>query len=154
MMTRAQKIYAAVLAVLGLIGLASQIAMAFLKYYQAPSQELLLIGRLGDIAFWAAFGCGLLMFVLQRIGVLPTVKNDAYGQASSQGPTRSFRFRNIAIWIVIALVLVFAFNLSRGDRKPSPVVDMVVNLFPMLLLIGVWFIISRMVRKRPSDNSQ
>jgi hypothetical protein len=110
MITRAQKIYATVLAVLGLIGVASQIAVAFLKYDQAPSREVLLIGQLGDIAFWATVGCGLFMFVLQRIGVLPTVKNDAFSQALSQVPARRFRFRNLAIWIVIAVALVFAFN--------------------------------------------
>lgn len=156
-MTRAQKIYVAILGFLGLIWLGSQIAAAILEYSQGPSAEAVLVEKLGSVALAAIIACALFMLVLQRIGILPTVKNEALNAAFSQyRKSGVFRFRDIALWIIVALVLVFFFNLFQGDKpadQSGPLMNIFINVFPMVLLIGVWLIVMRrMMSQRKHDD--
>src|SRR5581483_8843582 len=100
-----------------------------------------------------------LAIVLQRLGILPTVTMNS--GAVSTPATRVPHIRNFAIWIVVALLLVFLFNLFQGQngptRAPAPnngapsLEAILINWFPMLLLIGVWIFIMRRMTVKKND---
>jgi ATP-dependent Zn protease len=75
------------------------------------------------------------------------------------------RLRNIALWVVIALLLVFLFNLFQGTHPrgnaspppaaPNPMPDLLaifINWFPMLLIFGVWLFFLRQMKARQGNN--
>ena len=73
--------------------------------------------------------------------------------------------KRLALWIVIALALVFLFNFFQGSRpsghaNPPPTVSapmpdllaIFINWFPMLLIFGVWiFFLRQFQAKKDKD---
>ncbi|HEY8255624.1 MAG TPA: hypothetical protein VIG39_13335, partial [Rhizomicrobium sp.] len=126
-LTMAQKLYlAALLAAAGAwIGL--QIGIPIYEYNHGKSALTVLLAHLSNVALLAALGVIAIGFVLQSVGVLPTAWRGAQPASSSFGwaVTPMGRLRNIALWVVIALLLVFLFNLfqgthPRGNASPPP----------------------------------
>lgn len=65
--------------------------------------------------------------------------------------------KNLALWIVVALVLVLFFNLVQGQKDGrGPMSDnmanLLINWLPMMLIVGVWiFFLVRMNAKKRKD---
>ena len=139
----------------------SLLVVPIAEYIQGPTPQSKLIQKLGTVAAVAAAAWGVLALLLQHIGILPAAKTDVPIVNRAPG----FKIRNFAIWIVIALLLVFLFNLFQGQNGPTPapapapnngapsLEAILINWFPMLLLIGVWIFIMRrmMVKKNDED---
>jgi hypothetical protein len=61
----------------------------------------------------------------------------------------NFSWKSLLPWIVIAVTLVFFFNwapqLEKTMALPHVLTQIIINWFPMLLLVGVWvYFLSRM----------
>jgi len=154
-LSRAQAIILTTLATIGLLYLAILVAGPVLEYLHGPSPETILLHRLADIGPAVLIFAGLAIALLQRMGILPAAKNNA----GSESPAGAMRLRNLAIWIVIALLLVFMFNFFQGNghANPAPAVSapligIFINWFPMLLIIGVWFYFVRKMRVNKNRN--
>jgi hypothetical protein len=159
----AQKAYLAVLLAVGSAWLALAIGVPIYEYGHGKSALTALLAHVADILKFAVFGIAMLAWVLQRTGILPTVQtNPALGSAMS--PVS--RLRNIVLWMVIALLLVFLFNLFQGTGvkghsaqsvHPAPaqnadLMSMFINLFPILLIGVVWiFFVFRFQAKKNKD---
>jgi hypothetical protein len=159
-LSRTQAIIVATLATVGLIYMAILVAAPVLEYLHGPSPETVLLHRLAGIGPAALMFVGFCIVILQLIGVIPTVKRDA-----TQTPQLAavFRLRNLAIWIVIALLLVFLFNLFQGTGKNAghasnvaqsgdTLLGVILNWLPLLLLIGVWIFFLRQMRANKNRN--
>lgn len=60
-----------------------------------------------------------------------------------------FHWKSLAFWIVVAVLLVFLFNMFQHGATPMgqshDMTQIIINWFPMLLLIGVWvYFLNRM----------
>jgi hypothetical protein len=160
-LTMAQKVYlAALLAAAGAwIGL--QIGIPIYEYNHGKSPLTELLAHMSNVFLLAGLGIVGVGFALQSIGVLPTAWRGAQPAASS-----GWVVRNFALWIVIALLLVFLFNLFQGGHPrgnvspppaagPAPVPDLLVifiNWFPMLLIFGVWLFFLRQMKARQGNS--
>jgi hypothetical protein len=154
-LSRVQAIMLATLATIGLLYLAILVAGPVLEYLHGPSPETTLLHKLADIGPAALIFIGLMIALLQRMGILPAAKINA----GSESPAGGMRLRNLVIWIVIALLLVFMFNFFQGNghanSAPSvspPLMGVFVNWFPMLLIVGVWFYFVRKIRVNKNRN--
>jgi hypothetical protein len=168
-LTTAQKVYlAALLAAAGAwIGL--QIGIPVYEYNHGKSPLTALLAHLSDVSLLAGLAIIAIGFAVQSVGVLPTAWRGAQQPTSSFGwpiaPMGSLR--NLAIWIVIALLLVFLFNLFSGGHPSghanppppaAPPVEMpsllaiFINWFPMLLIFGVWLVFLRQMKARQGNN--
>ena len=159
-LSRAQSIVTATTVTLVVLYLGVVIAGPVLEYLHGPSPETVLLNRLieaGPIALAVLF---IAVLIMQRIGVLTMRFQNPANYQSTPGNT----LRNLSIWIVVALLLVFLLNLFQGANKPSAptpnippntVFGLLVNVFPILLLIGAWiFFLRRMYRSRnPPDST-
>lgn len=170
-LTIAQKIYLAALLTAAGAWLSLEIGVPIYEYDHGKSALTALLAHLANIAMWAALGLVALGWVLQSLGILPMPRRDASPSAPPGGaPFRSVR--NLILWIVIALLLVFLFNLFQTDGghrppvhapTPAPVpaaapdqLDMLslfINWFPMLLIFGVWVFFFRRMQGRGGNNS-
>jgi len=159
-LSRTQAIIVASLATLGLIYIAILVAAPVLEYLHGPGPETVLLHRLAGIGPAALIFVCFCIVILQLIGVIPTVKRDTT-QTPQSGAV--FRLRNLAIWIVIALLLVFLFNLFQGTGKNAGHVSnvaqngdqwvgVIINWLPFLLLIGVWIFFLRQMQANKNRN--
>jgi len=168
-LTIAQKVYlAALLAAAGAwIGL--QIGVPIYEYNHGKSPLTALLAHLSNVSLLAGFGIIAIGFALQSVGVLPTAWRGAQQETPSFGwaGTPMWGLRNLAIWVVIALLLVFLFNLFQGTHPrgnavppppaaaPTPMPDLLaifINWFPMLLIFGVWLVFLRQMQARQRNN--
>jgi hypothetical protein len=167
-LTMAQKVYlAALLAAAGAwIGL--QIGIPVYEYNHGKSALTALLAHLSDVSLLAGLGIIAIGFVLQSVGILPTAWRGAQPETSSFGwaATPMWGLRNLAIWVVIALLLVFLFNLFQGGHPggnagpppaaaPTPMPDLLaifINWFPMLLIFGVWVFFLKQMKARQGNN--
>jgi len=167
-LTIAQKVYlAALLAAAGAwIGL--QIGIPVYEYNHGKSPLTALLSHLSDVSLLAGLGIIAIGFVLQSMGILPTVWSGGQPETSSFGwaGTPMWRLRTLALWVVIALLLVFLFNLFQGGHPkgnaspppaaaPTPMPDLLaifINWFPMLLIFGVWLFFLRQMKARQGNN--
>ncbi len=135
-----------------------QLIPPILKHVHSPyaglSAELAHGAELGLPAFV------LIASILVQMGVLPSARANRDIQTPSV-----FRLRNVVVWIVIALVMVFLFNLfqaSPGGHTVAPAghpaqsanspIALLINWFPMLLIAGLWFFfMSRSQAKKNKD---
>ncbi|HET7083368.1 MAG TPA: hypothetical protein VFI23_01250 [Rhizomicrobium sp.] len=158
-LTIAQKIYLAVLLTFAGLWLGLQVGLPIYEYSHGKSALTALLASLSTIFLAAVFAIVVLGWVLQGMGILPATRRDPQPDAPfgwSMSPVG--RLRNLAIWIVIALVLVFLFNFfqSGGPHKmQSPdlaqvqtpdLMGIFINWFPMLLIFGVWVFFLRKMR--------
>ena len=124
-----------------------QLVPPILRYLHSP-----FAGLSADLAHGAEIGLPALFLIagiLIQMGILPSAPR-------SQGLQKSpaSRLRNLALWVVIALLMVFLFNLFQGTgshshpvaqhvgqqaAQPDGLVGLLINWFPMLLIAGVWF---------------
>jgi branched-subunit amino acid ABC-type transport system permease component len=165
-LTISQKVYlAALLAVAGAC-LGLEIGVPIYEYNYGRSALTVLLAHLATVLLLAGLGVAVIGWVLQSMGILPVVRRDPQ-PATSLGRVVSpvGGLRNLAIWIVIAMVLVVFFNLLQGtggggkkspDLAPTPMPDLVsvvINWFPMLLIFGVWIYFFRQMKGRQGDNT-
>lgn len=167
-LTVAQKVYlAALLAAAGAwIGL--QIGVPVYEYNYGKSPLTALLAHMSNVSLFAALGVIAIGFVLQSVGILPTAWRGAQPETAAFGWAGGpiGRLRNITLWIVIALVLAFLFNLLQGGHpngsasppptaSPSPMPDLLavfINWFPMLLIFCVWAFFLRQMKVRQRNN--
>jgi hypothetical protein len=139
-LTLAQKIYLGVL--LGLVGawLGLELGAVLYEYSHGKNALTALLLQLAAIMKYAILGAGALAWVLQRTGILPAPQAADPALARSAGPMN--RLRTLALWIVIALLLVFLFNLFQGSRSHAPrtgdPTTILIEWFPLLLVVVVW----------------
>ena len=151
--TRAQNIVLATLGTLALLYVAALIGGPVLEYLHGPSPETVLLKKLTDIGPIALVFVGVVVLILQRIGVLPTIR---FQSVSTNPPTPAKTLRNLAIWIVIALFLVFLFNFLQATGTPalqdkgSPL-SLLAGIFPVLLFIGIWILFLRQMHRRANN---
>lgn len=168
-LTGAQKIYLAALLAAAAAWLGLEIGVPVYEYDHGKSAFTALLAHLANISMWAALGLVALGWVLQSLGILPMPRRDASPSAPpGAAPFRSVR--NLILWIVIALLLVFLFNLFQTDgthRPPVPaptpapaaapdqldMLSLFINWFPMLLIFGVWIFFFRRMQGRGGNNS-
>jgi hypothetical protein len=151
-LTPAQKIYTAVLLAAVTVWLALAIGVPAYEYAHGKNALTALLEQIKSITGYAVAGVGLLAWLLQRIGVLPVVQPNPAVTASVGGPVS--RLRTLAFWIVIALLLVFLFNLFQGSKSSGNdrMVNLFITYFPMALIAGVWiFFLMRMNAKKKRD---
>jgi len=165
-LTIAQKVYLAALLAAAAAWIGLQIGIPIYEYSHGKSALTALLAHLSDVALLAGFGIIVIGFALQSVGVLPTAWRGAQPTTSSFGwaGTAVGRLRNIAIWIVIALLLVFLFNLFQGGHPsgnaspppaPAPMpglMAILINWFPMLLIFGVWLVFLKQMQARRGNN--
>ena len=137
-----------------------QLVPPILRYMHSP-----FAGLSADLAHGAEIGLPALFLIagiLIQMGVLPSAPRGPDSQKSSV-----YRLRNLALWIVIALLMVFLFNLFQGTgpsghqpvqhagQQGAPhdsLIGLLINWFPMLLIAGVWlFFMSRFQAKKNKD---
>jgi hypothetical protein len=148
----AQKIYTAVLLIVVTAWLALKVGVPAYEYGHGKSALTALLDQTASVMGYAVAGLAILAWLLQRIGVLPTVQPDPATAAAVGSPVA--RLRNLALWIVIALLLVLLFNLFQGPKGGSNdhVVDLVVTYLPIALIVVVWiFVMMRMSAKKKKD---
>jgi hypothetical protein len=139
-LTPAQKIYLGVL--LGLVGawLGLELGAVLYEYGHGQNALTALLLQLAAIMKFGILGVAALAWVLQRTGILPTPQAADPALARSAGPMN--RLRTLALWIVIALLLVFLFNLFQGSRGHAPrtgdPTTILIEWFPLLLVVVVW----------------
>ena len=134
-----------------------QLIPPILKYVHSPYA-----GLSAELAHGAELGLPALVLIaglLVQMGILPSVQRGSDVQRTSMTG-----LKRLALWIVIALVLVFLFNFFQG-RHPSghanppptasPLPDLMVlfiNWFPLLLIFGVWlFFLRQFQAKKDKD---
>ena len=166
-LTNAQKIYLAALLAAAGAWLGLEIGVPVYEYDHGKSALTALLAHLATIAMWAALGLVALGWVLQSLGILPMPRRDAAPSvAPGAAPFRSVR--NLILWIVIALLLVFLFNLFQSDGRhpvhapasvPAAAQDqpdllaLLINWFPMVVIFGVWIFFFRRMQGRGGNNS-
>ena len=169
-LTIAQKIYlAALLAVAG-AWLGLQVGVPIYEYSYGKSELTALLSHLSWIMLLAAVGIAALGWILQSMGILPVVQREAHATTPFPlgiGPVGGLR--NLAIWIVIAALLVILFNLfdsgggDPGNTVPVPaptpeqmpsLMSIFINWFPMLLIFGVWVFFLRQMRVRQNNDTE
>jgi hypothetical protein len=139
-LTPAQKIYLGVL--LGLVGawLGLELGAVLNEYGHGKSALTALLLQLAAIMKFAILGVAALAWILQRTGILPTPQAIDPALVRSAGPMN--RLRNLALSIVIALLLVFLFNLFQGGKGHSSQngdpIAILIEWFPLLLVVFVW----------------
>jgi hypothetical protein len=153
-LSTAQKIYAAVVMVIAVAWLGLGLGLPAYEYSYGKSELTTLLKQVAAALQYALFGAVILAWLLQRIGVLPTVQPDP---ALDRMVNPAGRVRNLAIWIVIALALVFFFNLMENKKAGHGAVgqgaiDLFINYFPMLLIAGIWiFFMAQFQKKKKKD---
>jgi hypothetical protein len=148
----AQKIYTGVLLTAVVLWLGMKLGVPAYEYAHGKSALTVLLSQITSILGYAVIGLGMLAWLLQRIGVLPTVQPSP-GTAAAAGSSVA-RLRNLALWIVIALLLVVLFNLFQGTKNGSDdrTVNLIITYFPVALIAGVWiFFMVRMSAKKKRD---
>jgi hypothetical protein len=165
-LTIAQKVYlAALLAVAG-AWLGLELGVPIYEYNYGKSGLTALLSHLSPILLAAGVGIVIIGFVLQGMGILPTVLPDP-GRTVPVASVRGIgNLRNLAIWIFIALLLVFLFNLFQGNDggnkaqssnvAPAQNFDLMtilINWFPMLLIFGVWAFFLRKMQAQQGKNT-
>jgi hypothetical protein len=164
-LTNAQKIYLSALLLVAGAWLGLELGVPAYEYAHGKSELTALLEHAAAVLKYAVLGIVLLAWLLQRIGVLPIVKPDP---ALDRMVNPAGRLKNLAIWIVIALLLVFLFNLFQGGGNktlvpastsaPAPtqssdlLLTMFINWFPMLLIFGVWVFFLRQMKTRQGNN--
>ena len=166
-LTTAQKIYLAALLTAAGAWIGSQIGIPVYEYNHGKSPLTALLAHLSNVSLFAGLGIIAIGFVLQSVGILPAAWRGTQQETSSfgWGGTPMGRIRNITLWIVIALVLVFLFNLFQGGHPsgqanppaaaPAPMPDLLalfINWFPMLLIFVVWAFFLRQMKTRQGNN--
>ena len=153
-LSTAQKIYTATVVMILVAWLSLLIGVPIYKYVHGDSELAALLEHLTAVLQYGLFGVVVLGWLLQRIGVLPVVQTDP---ALNQLASPVARLRNLAIWIVIALVLVFLFNLMQGTKPGQGAVDgrtidLLTDYFPMVLIAGVWiYFVVQFQKKKKKD---
>jgi hypothetical protein len=155
-LTPAQKIYLGVLLGLIVAWLGLELGAVLYEYSHGKSPFTALLLQLADIMKFAIPGVAALTWMLQRTGVLPTPQAADPSLRASAGPMN--RLRNLALWIVIALLLVLLFNLFQGSKGHAPQsgdpVAILVEWFPLLLVVVVWvYFLLRFQAKKNRDLS-
>ena len=143
----AQKIYTGVL--LGAVAawLLLKLGIPVYEYRHGKDALAVLLEQIATVFGFAVIGIGLVYTILQRIGVLPAVAAPAQPQASSGVR----RLRNLALWIVIALLLVLLFNLFQSGKAPvldNHATNMILEYLPLVLIAGIWVIFMLRVNAR------
>lgn len=135
-----------------------QLIPPILKYVHSPYA-----GLSAELAHGAELGLPALVLVaglLVQMGILPSVQRRQGVQRSSMTG-----LKRLALWIVIALVLVFLFNFFQGTKPGShpvqasshpienaPLFALFINWFPMLVIFGVWlFFLRQFQAKKDKD---
>src|SRR5690349_7241038 len=162
-LTIAQKIYLAVLLAVAGAWLGLQIGVPVYEYSYGKSALTALLAHLSTVFLAGAFAIAVIGWILQSMGILPMVRRDPQPTAPfGWGMSPAGRLRNLAIWVVIALLLVFLFNLFQGTggskiplpaSMPAPApaqapdwMSLLINWFPMLLIFGVWVFFFRQMK--------
>lgn len=159
-LSRAQSIVTATTVTLVVLYLGVVIAGPVLEYLHGPSPETVLLKRLTDAGSIALAVLFIAVLIMQRIGVLPTIRIQA---PAGYQPTPRKQLRNLAIWIVIALLLVFLFNFFQTAGRPpgqiqndaqnrDSMAGLIINLSPVFLLIGVWIFFLRQMQRRKNND--
>jgi hypothetical protein len=165
-LTVAQKTYFGVLLAVAATWLMLEIGVPIYEYQHGESALTALLAHIAKVLKFAFFGIVALAFVLQRIGVLPTAQaNPALENTIGYAFNPVKRLRNLAIWIVVALLLVFLFNLFQGTHPrgnvsappaaATPMPDLLtifINWFPMLLIFGIWLVFLWQMKARQGNN--
>jgi hypothetical protein len=147
-LSTAQKIYTAVIITIAVAWLGLQLGVPAYEYSHGKSAFTALLEHATAILQYALFGAIILAWLLQRIGVLPTVQPDP---ALDRMVNPKARLKYLAIWVVIALLLVFLFNLFQGTKNSGndSAIAFVINYLPIALLAGGWiFLMMRMSAKK------
>jgi len=159
-LTAAQKIYLGVLLVTAGAWLGLELGVPIYEYGHGKSAFTALLAQIASILKFAVFGVLALAWVLQSIGILPAARpGPEFERVSQRAQSPISPLRNLAIWIVIALVLVFFFNVFQGGggggnqaQNPTPqtqtldLMSILINWFPMLLIFGVWIFFFRQMK--------
>ena len=167
-LTIAQKVYLAALLAAAAAWIGLEFGIPVYEYNYGKSPLTALLAHLSNVSLLTGFAIIAIGFVLQSVGILPTAWRSAQPPASSFGwpiaPMGSLR--NLGLWVVIALLLVFLFNLFQGSHpkgnvSPPPAAPPVempsllaifINWFPMLLIFGVWLVFLRQMQARQRNN--
>ena len=130
---------------------ALQLAPPIAAYFNSTYTGFL--KQLASASYIGLLGVGLIVWLLMRTGVLPS---------SPQGTSvQPYRFSprgmvlNFLFWIVVAVVLVFFFNLAQNkDFGPldDKTLDLLTQILPFILMLGVWlFFLWRMQANKKRD---
>jgi len=160
-LTIAQKAYLGILLTVAGAWLGLEIGIPIYEYNYGKSALTALLAHLSTVLVLAGLVIAVIGWILQGMGILPMVRRDPQLTASfPSGVAPVGGLRNLAIWIVVALVLVFFFNLFQGsgaDRARGPeltqvqtpdLMSILINWFPMLLIFGVWIYFLRQMQAR------
>lgn len=166
-LTIAQKLYLAALLAVAAAWIGLQVGVPIYEYNYGKSPLTALLAHLSNVFLFAGIGIVVIGWVLQSMGILPAVWSGQQSSLFGWSGTPVGRLRNLALWIVIALVLVFVFNLVQGtggSRHPNPtpapvqapmpdLMAIFINWFPMLLIFGVWLVFLRQMKARQGNNN-
>ena len=156
-LTIAQKIYLAAWLAVAVTWLALQIGVPIYEYNYGKSALTALLAHLSSIMLFETLGIAVIGWILQGMGILPTVQREIPSTPPRLGVGPIGGLRNLAIWIVFAAVLVIFFNLfpdgsservnsvSAPERAPD-LMGIFINWFPMLMIFGVWVFFLRQMR--------
>jgi len=164
-LTMAQKVYLAALLAAAAVWIGLQIGIPVYEYNYGKGPLTALLEHLSNVFLLAGLGIAVIGFILQSMGILPTVwRGQQSTTAFGSVPSPVGRLRNLVLWIAIALLLVFLFNFFHGTSgnkapgpapAPTPMPDLLailINWFPMLLIFGVWLVFLRQMKARQGNN--
>ena len=166
-LTIAQKVYLATLLAVACTWLGLEIGIPVYEYSYGKSALTALLAQLSSVLLLAGFGIVVIGWILQGMGILPMVRRGSQPAGAMGSSVRPVSpLRNLVIWIVIAVALVFLFNLFQGTGSkshPDPVqhpvqlsnpdlLGIFINWFPLLFICGIWvFFLRRMQARQGKD---
>lgn len=151
-LSRSQKIYAGILLGMLVLCLLLKLGLPVYEYIHGKDALTTLLEQVATVLGFAVIAIGFSYTILQRIGVLPTVTPS--GAPPANGGMK--HLRNLALWVVIAILLMFLFNLSQTGGRPhrldNPTVTLIVQYLPVALIVLIWiFFALRMNAKKKKD---
>src|SRR5690348_3937566 len=116
-LTIPQKVYLAALLAVAMAWFGLQVGIPIYEYNYGKSPLTGLLAHLSNVFLAASLGIVVIGWILQSMGILPMVWRTPQSGAGLGWEILSVgRLRNLALWVVIALLLVFLFNLLHGTN--------------------------------------
>ena len=132
-----QKVFAYLMFTLMVALLVMLLAMPVMSYHYGPGNNLTaLVEQLIKSVFFGLLSMAGVSVVLRWIGYFP--RRESSTAQAAWTPSWRWFFPALVFWIVVGLALVVAFNLLPGLFHDSREMDVIVNVLPMVLLIGTW----------------
>lgn len=127
-----------------------QLGVPLAKYLHSPYAPLL--KEVASASYIALIGAVLIASLLMRMGVLPSTP-----EADAAMTRTKSKLGNLALWVVVAIILVFIFNFMQGPGRAyisKDATDLILSWLPLLLIGGVWiYLLIRARNKKRNDLS-